>query len=1375
MSVQVVEQLGNAAQTEFPISSLQRDSLERSSKTVDILVCQEQDNSVRWQVGERLQHLFEQRCDQFATEGDTRHLAVESAEGVWTYSELDARANQLARYLRDHGLGASSKIALLFDKSVYSYISMLAVLKIHAAYVPLDPNFPADRIAFITADSEVDAILTMSLYRAMVGDIGPTVLCIDEGTVQIDQQSRTRLNAQEVEPPINELCYIIYTSGSTGRPKGVPIEHASICNFVRVAAETYGYNNSDRVYQGLTIAFDFAVEEIWVPLSVGATLLPNQTGSSLLGHDLAEFLRTRKITAMCCVPTLLATIDEILPDLRLLIVSGEACPKDLITRWYSPMRTILNAYGPTETTVTATVSKPTPGQAITIGHPLPTYSIVILRPGENQILPFGETGEIGIAGIGVANGYLNRNEQTQQAFIHDFLNIPNNPSGHIYRTGDLGRVNEHGEVEYLGRIDTQVKIRGYRIELTEIESVMLRIPQISQVVVDTFEPLAGVKELVAYYTLRTKNATLTPDEIVRELRTLLPNYMVPAYYEQLSSIPMLASDKADRKSLPRPSGARMHTAGRQFIEPRGSLEADIAGVLARLLKLDKVSVEDNFFDDLGANSLLMAQFSALLRKELGVTDVSMREIYRYPTLRQLAEFLGTVVGQRAPLRSDKHAHVAPNWQYYSCGMLQLLSGFTWIYFNVYIWWQGYDWIMAAQSQQTAYARSITFTVISFAVFALIPVMVKWILIGRWKPEEFPVWSFKYLRFWIVKQLVRSNPLVLYAGTPLYLLYLKMLGARVSWKSAVFSAKVPVCTDLVSIGANSIVSKNVTFTGYSAESGRIRTGYVTLSRDSFVGEASVLDINTVMEAGSELAHASALHDGQRLSVDSSYHGSPAQPTAQRFRKLPTGNASPLRMILFSLLQLASLFFVYLPLPFLIAHHYFGANHQHASITIADTLSEPASLLHLPSVLEWTSLFFIGIVLAGFALVIILPRCLNILLQPDKIYPLYGIHFFIHRTIERLSNSKLYNVLFGDSSFIIYYLKAIGYRFRGVEQTGSNFGLSQHHDNPFLCEIGKGTMVSDGFIISSTEYSSTTFRVAKVSLGARNFLGNAILYPPHGRTGENCLLGTKVMIPTAGPLRENVGLLGSPCFEIPRSVRRDSQFDYYKQADVRRQRLQRKNASNLLTMVFFLLSNCIALNITTVAWYFSYGAFHAFGPLYLTILATATMTVLTFFYIFIDRASLLFRRLQPQYCSIYDDYFWKHERFWKIGMSNDHFLMTLLNGTPFKSLVWRALGVQIGKQLFDDGASIPEKTLVIIGDNCTLNDQCTLQSHSLEDGTFKSDHIIIGNRCTIGTNCYVHYGVQMEDEVTLEPDSFLMKGERPQARSTWQGNPAKELLA
>ncbi|GAA1266477.1 hypothetical protein GCM10009609_32040 [Pseudonocardia aurantiaca] len=440
-----------------------------------------------WRVrqDERLDRLFEECCEWVRLYGRPGQLAVDSDELSLTYDELDARANQLARYLRMRGINPGDRIGLLFDEPAHAYIPMLAVFKIGAAYVPLDADFPTDRMAYIVEDARVRTVLSMSSVaeRAewidQLSTSGAQLVHLDSAAPLIDELSSHRLAQIERGAHAGQLAYISYTTDPTGRPASVAIDHRSICNFIKVAAEVYGIRPRDRVYQGLSLAFDFAIEEILVSWLCGATLVPKPPDVLPLGADLHQFLVSQQVTAMCCVPVQLATLPHELPNLRFLLVFGQACPRDLITRWHRPGRRMLNVYGPAEAPVTATWTELHPDKQVTIGIPLPTYSTVILDAEDpHRALPHGETGEIGIAGLGLACGYLNRDDVTNKAFIPDFLGIPANRSGRIYRTGDLGRVNADGEIEYLGGIGPRANFSGYRVELAAIESALLRPPRV---------------------------------------------------------------------------------------------------------------------------------------------------------------------------------------------------------------------------------------------------------------------------------------------------------------------------------------------------------------------------------------------------------------------------------------------------------------------------------------------------------------------------------------------------------------------------------------------------------------------------------------------------------------------------------------------------------------------------------------------------------------------------------------------------------------------------------------------------------------------------------------------------------------------------------
>ncbi len=1318
------------------------------------------DNDIRWQAGERLNHLIAERCSQMGT----AH-AVVTENAILTFQELDSRANQLARYLRGQGIGSGDRIGLLFDKSADTYVALLAVMKVNAAYVPLDGGFPTERVRFIAADAGLKAIVSMSSFRDKLAALRLPHLLIDLAKPAIDIESCAPLADDEVAPAADQICYIIYTSGTTGNPKGVVIEHPSICNFVRVASEIYGFAPGDRVYQGMTIAFDFSVEEIWVPLMAGATLVPARPGASLIGEELSSFLREHQITGMACCPTLLATIEEELPELRILLVGGEACPQNLVRRWHRAGRTILNTYGPTEATVTATLTELTPTKLVTIGRPMPTYSIVILDPQEGKALAPGELGEIGIAGIGVAAGYMNRDELTAQKFIPDFIGIENNTSGRIYRTGDLGRINVDGEVEYHGRIDTQVKIRGYRIETGEIESMLLELPEIAQAAVGTYEPEPGMPELVAYYSFK-QGAHLVPGEIAETLRGRLPAYMVPVFLEELPFIPMLISSKADHKKLPKPKGPRCQ-ANTNFVEAQSESERILVQALAEVLKAERISVEDHFFNDLGAHSLLMARFCAKLRQYPEMSNVSMRDIYQNPTIAKLAVRLEGAANENLVAAKPEPVHVPSDFSYYGCGALQLLfyAGYGFLVLRVAAFGLEFTY-RDIHTPFDLYLRAVVAAAAVFAGLSALPIAAKWLLIGKWKNERIPIWSLRYFRFWVVKTLIRTAPAAVFVGSPIYNLYLRALGARIGRGAVIHSRFIPVATDLFSVGDNTILRKDSILLGYRARANFIEIGPIDIGRDAFVGEASVLDIDTAMGDGAQLGHSSSLQKGQRVPDGKRYHGSPAVETRSDYCPISALGCSTLRRGVYAGLQLAGLVGVASPFSILLLNYWYEIFARFIGIDTAHFQELTWTFVWL--MLVGSLVVLVAGLLLGLAVVFAVPRLCNLFLKPGRTYVLYGFHYWLQTVISRTSNSRFYNLLFGDSSFIVHYMRLVGWTLNEVEQTGSNFGTNQRHDNPFLCEIGSRTMVSDGLSMINMHMSSSSFQLTPTRIGERNYLGNDIHYPPDGRTGANCLLGTKVMIPIDGPVRANVGLLGSPCFEIPRMVERDKDVNAALGPEVRAQRIAHKNVHNLVTALLFLLSRWVYLFATLFVAHLGVENYPVYGTWSLLVAGSLVSLAAIVYFALIERASLAFKRLLPKMVSIYDPDFWTHERHWKLS---DSPIIERFGGTPFKNVVSRLVGIKIGRKVYDGGCSITERTLTEIGDGVNLNEGSVLQAHSLEEGVFKSDYVKVGNGSTLGPGAFVHYGVTIGENVQLDADSFLMKGEVLDDNTVWRGNPAK----
>ncbi len=1334
------------------------------------LSCEKYDNAIRWKEGERLDHLFEVRCDQLEREGLKGHPAVIAGETTVSYATLDKQANQLARYLLKVGVKSGDRVGILLNKTINTYTSLLAVMKINAAFVPLDACFPKERLAYIAQDAGIEVIITLSNLKKHLAGIAGSCIVLDDAASRVSAESTAGLSEMEKGYPEDQLAYIIYTSGSTGNPKGVAIEHPSICNFVRAAGEVYGIRKEDRVFQGMTIAFDFSAEEIWVPLIAGATLVPGRPDASLLGDDLADFLFDNQITALCCVPTLLASIDRDLPALRFLLLSGEACPQDLVSRWHRPGRTILNAYGPTEATVTATVAEMHPETPVTIGVPLPTYTIVILDEHQNTVCK-GESGEICIAGIGLAKGYVNRDDLTQKSFIPDFLQIANNPSKRIYRTGDLGRITYQDKIEYLGRIDTQVKIRGYRIEMSEIESVLLQVPKIAQAVVSTHAPEPGMLELVAYCTLK-KGVTELPFEVLSQtLRSHLPSYMIPTFIEKVSHIPMLPSNKADRKKLPAPKGPRFVVRDTDFVAPKTETEKILASIMADTLKVDRISVTDHFFQNLGAHSLLMAQFCAELREQLTHCDVSMRDIYLYPTIAGLADYLDKKLETWQTRTASENYRIPTNLEYYGCGALQLLAYSAYFLFSFWVLVQGITWIFSGTTWLDLYVRIAGFSLLMLAFWITLPIAMKWIVIGKWKAEKIPIWSAKYFRFWVIKWLISNNPIVIFKGLPLFNLYLRLLGAKIG-KQVVFDAKhIPVCTDLLTVGDGTLIRKDAFILGYKARSGYIYTGPINIGKNAYIGEAGVLDIHTVMENNTQLGHVSSLQENRTIPAGKHFHGSPAAETAANYCSVEPRECTRLRTTVYTVVQLFNLFVLG---PAIAASLLYGLVYWLTPETGGSLLPILRDFVLTFNLLELAvfslSLFF-GSILFTLLFITLVPWLLNLFLKEDQVYVLFGVHYWIFKTIRTLSNSKFLNLLFGDSSAVVYYLKLIGYDLSGrIVQTGSNFGVEQSHDNPHLCTFGTGTMAADGLSMSNIQMSSSSFKVNRTTIGADNYIGNDIHYPPDGKTGKNCLLATKVMIPIDGDIRENVGLLGSPCFEIPRIVDRDRDLSSFSDESVRQQRLHKKNVHNLNTALSFLFWYWLYTFLAVVIGTAAVSQFSSLG-LFSFVAAFILFTFLHIsYFITIERASMAQAKLKPQIASIYDREFWRVERYWK---HSEDSLKNLFVGTPFKNIITRLSGAKLGKKVFDDGLSLSEKALVEIGDYCTFNVDCGLQSHSLEEGVFKCDHIKMGTGCTVGVNVLVHYGTIVKDNVVIEQDSFLMKGETAESNSTWRGNPARQV--
>ncbi len=1317
---------------------------------------------LRWRFGERLDDVVGEACRRFAD-----RIAVSSDGAEISFREFDRRASRMARFFRARGVKPGDRVGVLLDRGAETYVTLLALLKAGAAYVPLDANHPAERIRYILSDAGATLVVAELRLADRLADAPAPTLVLDALRDEIAGFDDAPLSDEERAGRGEGLCYVLYTSGTTGNPKGVAIAHPSICNFVRVAAESYGFRPGDRVYQGMSIAFDFSIEEVWVPLVAGATLVPNTSSASLFGEELADFLEQRSVTCFACVPTLLASIDRELPKLRVFLIGGEACPPALVRRWSSPGRTLLNSYGPTETTVTATLGALSSERPVTIGKPLPTYSVVILDPEEDAPVELGQEGEIGIAGIGVAEGYLNRPELTGKKFVKDFIGLPNNTSGRIYRTGDLGRVTDDGEIEYLGRIDTQIKLRGYRIELTEIESVLLEIPEVAQAVATTFEPEPGAPELVAYYSVKQGAAAPDPAAIVARLRARLPAYMTPAYLERLPYIPTLVSNKADRKELPKPKSARLSLGG-AVIPAETETEETLCEALETVLGLEAASIDADMFVEYGAHSLVMARFCARVRALDAGLEVAMRDVYANRTIRTLARALDA----RRPAETEslevEPPHRPSAFAYYACGAAQTAFYALAVAVAVAAAQAAFNWVYEdADTPGALYARALAVAIAWFFGHTALAVVAKWLLVGRARAGAIPLWSLSYFRFWTAGALVRSAPAAAFVGTPLYNLYLRLLGAKIGANAVISTTAVPaVAADLFEVGEDALVTRSAHLPGYTAYGNRIHLDAIRIGRNAYVGEHSVLEIGSTIGDFAELAHASSLQQGQRVPDGKRYAGSPAEETATSFRLADDQPARPMRRALFTALRLAFVIAVAGALADAVVVYLLGA------LTEGDDALAlkpwDATFAVLPLAAATALAVTLGALVVGLLAIYAVPRLANLFLEEGKVYPLYGVHHGLQEVVRLVSNSAFFNLMFGDSVFIEPYLRWVGWKLGFGGETGSNFGSEQGQDNPFLCSVGANTVASDSLWLGNLAMSSRAFRLGQCRIGENNFLGTMIYVPPGARTGDNVMFASKVMAPIDGPVRENVGLLGSPAFEIPRASQRDLDMLARIGAKERRRRLARKTWVNIASMLGLVASRwlIVFLAVYLFGWTAAVYGVNDAPPMIVAAGLVVLLSIAVF--ILIERASLGFGRLEPEIATVYDPAFWRVERHWKLS---DSPLATAFAGTPMRNAISRLLGVKVGRRVFDDGCTLSERTLVEIGDEANLNAGALVQAHSLEEGVFKSDFVRIGAHSSIGAGCLVHYGVVMGEATHLDADSFLMKGEATPAFSRWRGNPAK----
>lgn len=1293
---------------------------------------------------ELLHDLFESSVDQ----GPGRTAVVCGAASL-TYLELDERANRIARCLRARGVGREDRVAILLPRSEQVYAAILAVLKAGAAYVPLDPETPADRAAFILKDCGAKCLVSVSGLADKPGSGAPggaPALLLDADAREIEAAPCSRISRAETGSARGDLCYVIYTSGTTGRPKGVEVEHRNATSLVRAEARLYGVRPEDRVFQFFSIAFDASVEEIWMAFFTGAVLVAGTPDMIRAGPEFSRALARAGVSALSCVPTFLSMVEEDIPTLRLLVLGGEVCPADIAKRWCRPGRRVFNTYGPTEATVVATAALLDPGRPVTIGRPIANTRVFLLDERLEPV-PQGAEGEICIAGEGVARGYLDRPELQEEKFV-----VTDKPTGaplRLYRTGDLARLTPEGELDYLGRSDGQVKLRGYRIELAEVESVLMQCPGVLAAAAAAHPQ---TQRIAAYIVPR---ADPRPDRaLLREaLAARLPPYMMPAFLDEIEALPLTASGKIDRRRLPPPSSP-LERPGGPRVAPRTQAEREVAGVWEAILGRKDISSVDDFFLDLGGHSLLAAVAASKLRRRPGFGRISVADLYAHPTVEKLARLASA---RDAPADAEKPYHRAPAAAYLACAAAQTAGVF--FLSGLYAWqWLGeflaYGYLVVADhSVREALLGALAVYLVTTPALLLLSIATKWLLLGRIREGSYPLWGWYYCRFWFVRAVIHAAPVHYLDGTPLINVYYRLMGARIGRDVFISQAGARrsnglTTFDVLSVGDGSSIGAESSLDGASVEGGMLRIAPVSIGRGCWIGNRCAVGGHAVVEDGAGLADLSMLPDGTRVPAGELWRGSPAAPAgrlAPEAARSPWSPASGLAhlagVFLFPLVILGAIF----PGLMLITH-----------------------LLHSDE--GYSFLLLTPVVAVSFILLLCaeawaFKRLLIGRLREGR-YPVGGSFYFRKWFFDRIMFLSLDVV--GTLYTTLYlrpWLRSLGVRI------GPRSEIDAVEFQPDLFEAGAECFMAGDVMIGAPSVRSGWVSIGRVRLGERAFAGAGSVLPCGTVFEDDVLIGTLSIPPHGlkGPVPAGTTWFGSPPIRLParHTIEGFAESQTYRPPKrLVALRLFIEFFRVILPATIFIVLATLIIDVTDILQdYMRLDQWLLILPLLYVaagILAMSTAVALKWTLIGRYRAGE-----KPLWCG----FVWRSELV--AGVYDNlcvNFFLDILRGTPYIAWVLRALGMKVGRRCYIDTTWFSDFDLVEIGDEAELNNNSTPLTQLFEGRIMKMGRVRIGKRCVLGSESALQYDTEMEEGSSLEEMSLLMKGEALPAGTSWHGIPA-----
>ena len=1277
-----------------------------------------------------------------------------------SYAELDRQSQAVAQQLTPLVTGECVVALLLPRDSERLYVAQLGVLKAGGAYTCIDPAFPDGQVAAILQDAQPVALLTDSagLARLQAG----------EGGRRFDVAALLR------EPPPWEplpprpwlgprsLAYLIYTSGTTGLPKGVEIEHRGIANLVGSDLLEFSLGPGDRVAQGSSPAYDSSVEETWLALAAGATVVVMDDAAVRLGPDLVPWLRQERITVLCPPPTLLRTAacrapHAELPDLALVYVGGEALPRDVADAWAEGLR-LENGYGPTECTVTCLRTRIEPREPITIGRPVPGLQAWVLDEALAEV-PEGEPGELCMGGVGLARGYRGRVDVTAQKFQeHPHL-------GRIYRTGDRVHRDPDGRFVYLGRIDAQVKLRGYRIELEAIEARLAEHPAVREAAC-TVQGEEPQRSLRAFIVPVTPQSPPLEAELRAHLAACLPAYMVPASIAMLAALPRSVGGKLDRERLPQ--GVPAAGPAPAWEPPQDPLQRAIVDAFRRVLPGSGViSVEADFFTELGGDSLAAAMVVSVLREDPVTATIAVRDIYEARTVAALAlRVAATTPDHReAPGASEaarpqaRTALVTTLQSLWLVLLLALVSPPAYL-----LTFRVLPWLTRGLGLVPFLLLAPLLLMAGAAVYGLTAVLltltVKRLLIGRYQPARVPAWSAFYLRHWLVVLTARMIPWRLLEGSGLRLSVLRVLGARIGRRVHIHRGVNLALGgwDLLELGDDAALGLDAGVRLVDLEDGQLVIGPIHLGAGSVLEVRAGVGPHTMLGAGAVLGALSSLPAGGSIPAGQRWEGVPARFTGP-VPALPalTHPGRELAPWVYDLALLGSraLLGLLVALPgealLILAAWSRGVDVEHAlALLYGWDLPWPGLLLLLGLVL-----LAVPLTLAATAL-----ACRGMGLVRAGVIPRWSLSYlrvWLKSGLVNAAGDWLSGTLFWPS-----WLRAAGM------QLGPGCEISTILDVvPELVEIGPESFFADGIYLGGPRIGRGQVELGAVRLGRNTFLGNHVVIPPGEDLPADVLVGVSTLVHDPGMLSGS-SWFGQPAFELPRrevvacdrTLTHDPDFIRYWN------RVFWEALRFTLPLIPVLVFAAWSRGLAWAAGLLTPGAF-----LLVALPLAGLATTLIFPVLVLVLKWLLLGRVQPGVHPLWSCWCSRWDFLYVVWAQFARGTLGAMEGTLLLNAYLRAMGMRIGRGvLLGPGfAQVVDPDMLTFGEGATV---CALfQAHTFEDRVLKIDRVEIRAGATVGMGAVLLYGADIGAGATVAPHSVVMKRERLLPGGRYEGCPTR----